>query len=132
MQKAKKLTPGQKASQTRKLNQLKAKKLKPNAKQQKKKQVKNRKKKLVPFGGKVAVIANLIADLQQYGKTHKTTVVAPTQVVSLAWAGIHKAEKKSAKQKREKPEKSKFGKTWRGEKHWRRTTTARTVRKQHR
>jgi hypothetical protein len=108
MQKAKKLTPGQKAAQTRKLNQLKAQKLKPNAKQQKKqqvkkqvkKQVKNRKKKLVPFGGKVALIANLITDLQQYGKTHKTTVIAPTEVVSLAWAGIHKAEKKSAQAKK--------------------------------
>ena len=105
MQRAKKLTPGQKAAQTRKLNQLKAQKLKPSAKQQKKqqikKQVKNRKKKLVPFGGKVAVIANLITDLQQYGKTHKTTVIAPTEVVSLAWAGIHKAEKKSAAKKGE-------------------------------
>lgn len=103
MQKAKKLTPGQKAAQTRKLNQLKAQKLKPNAKQQKKqqvkKQVKNRKKKLIPFGGKVVVIADLIAGLQQYGKTHKTTVIAPTEVASLSWAVIHKAEKKSAQAK---------------------------------
>ena len=99
MQKAKKLTPGQKAALTRRLNQSKANKLKPSAKQQKKQQVKNRKKKLVPFGGKVVVIANLITGLQQYGKTHKTTVIAPTEVASLSWAVIHKAEKKSAQAK---------------------------------
>ena len=102
---AKKLTPGQKAALTRKLHQKQQAKAKPSAKAQAKQQAKQRKKKLVPFGGKVAVIANLITDLQQYGKTHKTTVIAPTQVVSLAWAGIHKAEKKSAQAKKGKTRK---------------------------